>query len=99
MMTAAILNARVAEIGGTLHGIWGHLELAGHSLAFVHGDDRELLHHLEHADAFDFLFHGHTHSTGEHRTGKTRVSIRGRCSVSPCERFACSICPAARWRA
>lgn len=63
----------IADIGATLHGAWGQLELEGQSLAFVHGDDRELLHELEHADAFDFLFHGHTHIAREHRTGKTRV--------------------------
>ena len=61
------------DIGATLHGAWGQLELAGRSLAFTHGDDRRLLHDLEHADAFDFLFHGHTHIAQEHRTGNTRV--------------------------
>lgn len=69
----AALQHAVTAIGATWHGAWGHLELAGRSLAFVHGDDRDLLHHLEHADAFDFLFHGHTHVAREHRTGKTRV--------------------------
>ena len=63
----------IADAGATLHGAWGHLELEGQSLAFVHGDDHRLLRDLEHADAFDFLFHGHTHVAGEHRTGKTRV--------------------------
>jgi putative phosphoesterase len=63
----------VADIGATLHGAWGQLELAGVSLAFTHGDDHHLLHELEHADTFDFVFHGHTHIAKEHRTGKTRV--------------------------
>jgi putative phosphoesterase len=63
----------VQDIGATLYGAWGHLELAGQSLAFTHGDDRHLLDGLEHADSFDFLFHGHTHIRKEHRTGKTRV--------------------------
>jgi putative phosphoesterase len=67
------IQRAVADIGATLHGAWGQLELAGKSLAFVHGDDRLMLHDLEHADAFDFLFHGHTHIAKEHRTGKTRV--------------------------
>jgi putative phosphoesterase len=61
------------EIGAKLHGAWGQLELAGQALAFVHGDDRQLLSDLEHSDAFDYLFHGHTHVAAEHRTGKTRV--------------------------
>jgi uncharacterized protein len=69
----ADIEHAVRDIGATLHGAWGHLELVGRSLAFVHGDDRARLHELEHADAFDFLFHGHTHIAKEHRTGKTRV--------------------------
>lgn len=67
------IERAVAEIGATLHGAWGHLDLAGLSLAFVHGDDRDMLQHLERSDAFDFLFHGHTHVAKEHHTGKTRV--------------------------
>lgn len=67
------IERAVQEIGATLHGAWGHLELAGCSLAFMHGDDPQLLHDLEHADTFDFLFHGHTHVAKEHRTGKTRI--------------------------
>lgn len=63
----------IQEIGATLHGAWGHLEFEGVSLAFTHGDDHLLLHDLEHANTFDFLFHGHTHIKKEHRTGKTRV--------------------------
>lgn len=63
----------IKDIGATLHGAWGHLEFAGASLAFTHGDDSHLLHDLEHANTFDFLFHGHTHVAKEHRTGKTRV--------------------------
>lgn len=67
------IERAAADIGATLHGAWGHLELAGKSLAFTHGDDRARLQDLEQADAFDFLFHGHTHIAKEHRTGKTRV--------------------------
>jgi uncharacterized protein len=63
----------IADIGATLHGAWGQLEVAGKQLVFVHGDDQDLLHGLENSDAFDFLFHGHTHIAREHRTGKTRV--------------------------
>lgn len=67
------IERAIADIGATLHGAWGQLELAGCSLAFTHGDNLQLLHDLEHADTFDFLFHGHTHVAKEHRTGKTRV--------------------------
>ena len=69
----AEIDLAVNAVGATMHGAWGQLELAGRSLAFTHGDDHQLLHDLEHADTFDFLFHGHTHVAKEHRTGKTRV--------------------------
>jgi len=69
----AEIQQAVEDIGATLHGAWGQLELAGMSLALVHGDDHQLLHDLEYADTFDFLFYGHTHVVREHRTGKTRV--------------------------
>src|SRR5713101_2080245 len=61
----------VGDIGATLHGAWGQLQMDQKSLAFTHGDDRQLLAELEQADTFDFLFHGHTHIAREHRTGKT----------------------------
>ena len=71
------IERAVSDIGATLHGAWGQLEIAGCSLAFTHGDDHRLLHDLEHADTFDFLFYGHTHVAKEHRTGKTRVITPG----------------------
>jgi putative phosphoesterase len=67
------IKAAVQELGATLHEPFGHLELAGTNIAFVHGDDKRLLHDLENADAFDFLFYGHTHEAKEHRAGRTRV--------------------------
>lgn len=67
------IERAITDIGGTLHGDWGQLELANRSIAFVHGDNRMLLSELEYADAFDFLFHGHTHVAKEHRVGRTRV--------------------------
>ena len=69
---AGIADA-VERIGARLHTPYGHLEAAGKTLAFLHGDDHRLLHDLEHSDAYDFLFHGHTHVAKEHRTGRTRV--------------------------
>jgi putative phosphoesterase len=67
------LRQAIYGIGATLHEGWGFLELDGAKLAFVHGDDRRLLHDLEHGGTFDYLFHGHTHAAAEHRTGPTRV--------------------------
>jgi len=63
----------VTAIDGVHHGSWGHLDLAGKAIAFVHGDDRRLMHDLATANAYDFLFYGHTHVAHEHQSGKTRV--------------------------
>jgi putative phosphoesterase len=67
------LRAAIAEVEATLHEPFGHLELPGAQVAFVHGDDIGLLKGLEHSGQFDFVFHGHTHVAAERRVGKTRV--------------------------
>jgi len=67
------IRAAVREIGATLHEGFGHVELAGKKLAFVHGDDKHELRDLVNSEAFDFVFHGHTHIADEHRVGRTRV--------------------------
>jgi uncharacterized protein len=56
-----------------LHEPFGHLELDGVRLAFVHGDDSELLRSLENSDHFHYVFYGHTHQARETRVGSTRV--------------------------
>jgi putative phosphoesterase len=63
----------MTEIGATSHEHWGHLEMDGRKLAFMHGDDKSLMHEIEASGQFDYLFHGHTHVAAEHRTGPTRV--------------------------
>jgi putative phosphoesterase len=67
------LRRAAEEIGATLHEPFGHLELGGVKIAFLHGDDGRLLRDVEQSGAFDFLFYGHTHHAEEHRTGPTRV--------------------------
>jgi putative phosphoesterase len=67
------LRRAMQECGATLQEPFGRLELEGVKIAFLHGDDRGLLHDIEHSGQFDFLFHGHTHQAAEHRTGSTRV--------------------------
>jgi putative phosphoesterase len=67
------IRAAIKKLGATLHEPFGSLVLDETSIAFIHGDDKGLLDDLERSDAFDFLFHGHTHIANEHRTGRTRV--------------------------
>ncbi|MCI0685396.1 MAG: YfcE family phosphodiesterase [Gemmataceae bacterium] len=63
----------VARSGGRLHEPFGHLTIAGKSIAFVHGDDGTLLRDLLAAKTFDYLFHGHTHIRRDEHVGPTRV--------------------------
>jgi putative phosphoesterase len=67
------LRRTMDTAGVTLHENFGHLELAGKKIAFVHGDDGGLLRDLENSGAYDFLFHGHTHVRAERQAGPTRV--------------------------
>jgi putative phosphoesterase len=63
----------VAAVGGTLHGDWGTFERAGRRLVFLHGDDAGRMRELLQSEAFDYLFHGHTHQARDETVGRTRV--------------------------
>jgi putative phosphoesterase len=67
------LRAAVEAAGATWHGAWGQLEIEGVQVAFLHGDDLDLMRDVENSGHFDFLFYGHTHVAREHRVGDTRV--------------------------
>jgi putative phosphoesterase len=82
------LRQAIHGIGETLHEGWGQLELEGVKIAWLHGDDRGLLHDVEHSGYFDYLFYGHTHRAAEHRTGPTRVINPGALHRAPVKTFA-----------
>jgi putative phosphoesterase len=67
------LRAAAAEIGATFHDPFGNLELEVVKIAFLHGDDTDLLRDLINADHYDYVFYGHTHKASEQRVGGTRV--------------------------
>ncbi len=67
------LREAIARTGATLHEPFGHLDLTGVFLAFLHGDNAQLLRDLESSAAFRFIFYGHTHVAREHVVGSTRV--------------------------
>jgi putative phosphoesterase len=67
------IQQAIYGIGETLHRPFGQVEVEGKKIAFVHGDDADLLEELENSGEYDFLFYGHTHKAEEHRTGRTRV--------------------------
>jgi len=60
-------------VGATLYEPFGQLELEGVKIAWLHGDDKKLMHQVEESSEFDYLFYGHTHVADERRSGKTRV--------------------------
>jgi uncharacterized protein len=67
------LRRAMTDIDATLHEHWGHLELGGRKLAFMHGHEKQLLQEVEESGHFDYLFHGHTHVAADRRNGPTRV--------------------------
>jgi len=67
------IRRAVEAIGGTMHEPFGHLELAGKQIAWLHGDDARLKHDLEMSEHYDYLFYGHTHVAEQHLVGDTVV--------------------------
>src|SRR5947207_1367831 len=82
------LRQAIAHTGATLHDSFGHLELAGKTLAFTHGDDTGLLRDLEVSGAYDYLFHGHTHQRADRQAGPTRVINPGAMQRARVKTFA-----------
>ena len=68
-----LLREAVRDSGAQLQEPFGHLELAGRRLAWVHGDVPRLFRDVEHSGHFDYLFYGHTHRAEQHHTGPTLV--------------------------
>jgi putative phosphoesterase len=69
---AELLDA-IGRIGGTLHDGYGVLDLDGKKLSFTHGHDYGRLQELQYSEAFDYVFHGHTHVAADRLAGPTRV--------------------------
>jgi putative phosphoesterase len=67
------IKRAIAAIGGTLHDPFGHLELDGKQIAWLHGDRPDLMHDVEASGHYDYLFYGHTHAAEQHRTANTLV--------------------------
>jgi putative phosphoesterase len=67
------LHRAIEKIGGVVHENFGHLEMEGRKIAWIHGDDRWLFRDIENSSHYDFLFYGHSHVAEQHETGATRV--------------------------
>jgi uncharacterized protein len=68
-------SLRAAIIGPEheFHDQFGHLELDGCRVAFLHGHDVTLLHHAIRSGNWDLVCHGHTHVFSSSRDGSTLV--------------------------
>jgi uncharacterized protein len=69
----ASLRQAIHGTGATLQEPFGNLELEEYKIAWVHGDDKQLLLDLENSGQFNFLFYGHTHHAEQHHAGPTLV--------------------------
>lgn len=67
------LRQAIEDSGATLQEPFGHLDVDGRKIAWIHGDLPRLFRDLEVTGHFDFLFYGHTHNAEQHRTGPTLV--------------------------
>ncbi len=75
------LKEAIEQAGQACYGRFGQLELAGVRIAFLHGDDEELLSQTIQAERYQLVCHGHTHVPRSERFGRTWVVIRVRCSA------------------
>lgn len=67
------LRQAMRDSGATLQEPFGHLDIDGRKVAWIHGDVKRLFQDREAAGHFDYLFYGHTHQAEQHRTGSTLV--------------------------
>ena len=83
----ARLERAIEEIGATCHENYGHLEIDGVQLAFLHGHETNLMNDLRTSGAFGYLFHGHTHFAMDRQFGPTRVINPGALQRAPIKSF------------
>jgi hypothetical protein len=67
------LREAISDAAHTLHEHVGTLEIEGRRVAFLHGDDVQLLRHTIHSGHWDLVCHGHTHVFSSAFEGRTLV--------------------------
>jgi uncharacterized protein len=67
------LRRIVTDPAHTFHEQVGSLEIEGRRIAFLHGDDIQLLRHTIHSGHWDLVCHGHTHVFSHGFEGQTLV--------------------------
>jgi len=56
-----------------IRGRFAEIEVSGFKIALIHGDETELLNALINCECFDAVIHGHVHSLGVRKKGKTLI--------------------------
>lgn len=67
------IRRAIDSIGATLHEPFGHLQIEGKQLAWLHGDQADLMRSVEYSGGYDYLFFGHTHVAEHRMTSTTQV--------------------------
>jgi putative phosphoesterase len=67
------LARAIEQAGQTCHGSFGELEMGGRRIAFLHGDDAELLRETIDSGHWELVCHGHTHVVRQERRGETLI--------------------------
>jgi len=82
------LRSRTWGSAHTYHEKFGHLEIEGICIAFMHGHDVKLLHHTIHSGHWDLVCHGHTHVFSSKKEGRTLALNPGAISRTDCPSLA-----------
>ena len=73
MDDAGALREAIGIAGQICYERFGHLKVAGRSIAFLHGDDSALLRQTILSGQWDVVCHGHTHVAAQFFQGRTLV--------------------------
>lgn len=85
---AGALREAIRIAGQTCCERFGRLEVAGRSIAFLHGDDGMLLRQTILSGQWDVVCHGHTHRAAKFFQGRTLVVNPGAIQRTNCPSVA-----------
>lgn len=80
---AATLVDAIRTAGQTCHDRFGSLEIEASRIAFLHGDDVNLLRRTIRSGRWDLVCHGHTHEAAMSAAGRTLVLNPGAMCRTP----------------
>jgi putative phosphoesterase len=69
-----LLKKRFSETENSeIRGRFAEIDADGFKIALLHGDETELLEALINCECFNAIIHGHAHTTGVRKKGKTLI--------------------------